>query len=649
MKKIGVVSVLLVSVGLCCGGASHVTAQELQGEVPNAYEQAAMARGQSLGIGRLQLLGPRLVEVMSHQSWTLIYTAGRAGLKPGGGIRIGFRHLSNWSPPQTRDPAKAGFMRVIPDPSQPTAVAVDFGAKFMLEHFAWQNMTEIRLPQRGLAPGETIKIVLGDRSGGSPGMRVQPFDESCFIFKTFVDVLGNDEYLPLAESPSIRVVAAAPYRLNVVMPSDATMESPTWCLVRAEDRYGNPATSYRGTVRLTSDIAVTGLPAAYTFDAADQGVHRFEGIQAKTAGVLRVTASDDARQAVGNPVCVRNHRPEELLLWGDLHGHTLLSDGRGTVEEFYDFADRVAGLDFCAVTDHAFEILDEMWEHSKQVTNQRYDPGRFVTFNAFEWSGVTPLGGDHNCYFLDNDPPIFRSTSYYDAKNLQMYHGPTPKQKHITDVFAELTALLKDKNVFCIPHFGGRRGNPSWHDPKVQRMIEIFSEHRRSEDWANTFLTQGYRLGVIASTDGHFGNPGYGYLKPSYSWDEQEIGMAAVAVYAAQRTRESVFRALYDRHVYATSGDRIVLQFDVDGHPMGSECQASSAPSIKIHVVGTAPIQRLEIKKNSDVVHSVQPATSEVKLDWRDEDFSVDKPVYYYLRVVQENGEEAISSPVWVN
>ena len=209
-----------------------------------------------------------------------------------------------------------------------------------------------------------------------------------------------------------------------------------------------------------------------------------------------------------------------------------MSDGRGTVEEFYDFAERVAGLDFCAVTDHAFEVLDEMWEHSKKVTNQVYKPGRFVTFQAYEWSGVTPLGGDHNCYFLDDDPPIFRSTFWYTPTNLQMYHGPSPKQEHVTDVFAELTKRLRDKDVFCIPHFGGRKGNPQWHDEKVQRMIEIFSEHQRSEDWANSFLKQGHRLGIIASTDDHFGNPGYGYLKPTYDWEHQEIGMAALAVCA---------------------------------------------------------------------------------------------------------------------
>jgi len=180
-------------------------------------------------------------------------------------------------------------------------------------------------------------------------------------------------------------------------------------------------------------------------------------------------------------------------------------------------------------------------------------------------------------------------------------------------------------------------------------MIEIFSEHRRGEDWATTFLTKGYRLGIIASTDGHYGNPGYGYLKPTYDWDNQEIGMAAVAVYAPERTRESIFRALYDRHVYATSGDRIVLDFCADGHPMGTEYRTEQPPELVIKAVGTAPITLVEVKKDSKVVATFTPNGTSVDLRWRDSEFHPDASCYYYVRVLQKNNEEAISSPVWVN
>jgi hypothetical protein len=125
--------------------------------------------------------------------------------------------------------------------------------------------------------------------------------------------------------------------------------------------------------------------------------------------------------------------------------------------------------------------------------------------------------------------------------------------------------------------------------------------------------------------------------------------MAAVAVYAAHRTRESVFGALYDRRVYATSGDRIILRFCADGHPMGSEYETDKPPVLELSAVGTSTIARAEIKKQCRVVHSVQPASKSIRCQWSDPDFASDQPSYYYARVVQDNGEEAVSSPIWVN
>ena len=623
---------------------------------PYMNEAEAVAAGVELGIGSAELEGPKVVEVLTNQTWTLVYTAGRAGIEPGGGIRVGLRHLLCWERLQNKSPSGNAYFTVKTENDLPVKLHVSGDPKrFFTQHFAWQTMQEVILPERGLAPGETLRLTYGDRSGGGPGVRIQPVDESSFVFKVFVDARGDGCWLPLAQSPSIEIVAAEPHRLSVVMPSDAVVGQKSWCIVRAEDRYGNPATRYRGTVRLQSTDPAARLPVEYRFVETDRGVHRFEAVVFGTPGPHTLSVEGGTFRATGNPVRVARKRPVRLLLWGDLHGHTLFSDGRGTVEEFYDFAQRVAALDFCAVSDHAFELTEAMWEHSKVVTNRVYQPGRFVTFQAYEWSGNATVGGDHNVYFLEDDPPIYRSDNYYDPRNVQMYHGPEPKVPHVTGVFAALAhrpragRSLCDKNVFCVPHYGGRHGNPEWHDPKVQRLIEIFSEHRRSEDWATTFLTEGHRLGIIASTDNHLGNPGYGYLRPSYDWDTQEIGMAAVAVYAPERTRESVFRALYDRRTYATSGDRIILDFQADGHPMGSEYRTGSPPVLTVEAVGTARISRVEIKKNSRVVHAVEPQGTAAALRWRDADFQADDPCYYYVRVVQDNDEEAICSPIWVN
>ncbi|RKY04700.1 MAG: hypothetical protein DRP56_09730, partial [Planctomycetota bacterium] len=615
-------------------------------------EAEAVARGQKLGIGTARLEGPETVEVNSYNTFTLVYTAGKIGIKPGGGIRIAMRPAArDWSSPQTGNPAGAGYLTVQTHDNVQSEINIEhlfYGHRLYGQYIPWPEIIEVLVPGQGLAPGETIRVTYGDTSGGSPGTRVQAADCSRFVFKCHADVLGEDNYLPLAISPAIKIVAAKPHHLGITMPSDAVAGQPTWCIVRAEDRYGNPATRYRGTVRFNSTDSSAQLPAAYTFGQSDNGVHRFENVTFTSPGDHTLSVNGGTFQRTSNPVRVASQRPERLLLWGDLHAHTLDSDGMETTEDTYDFAERVAGLDFSAAVNHGFELTDHKWAHSKEATNQANKPGKFVTFNAYEWTAVLELGGHHNVYFLEDDPPIYRSRLACDYRNFYAYQGTEPQANHIVDVYAMLDKHFRDKNIIVAPHLH-QGSNAQWHDPKLERFIEVFG-HGRFEDRITPYLKKGYRLGIMASSDNHNGNPGY-----SMSWhgEGSDLNQTAIAVYAPKRTRKSIFHAMYDRHVYATSGERIILDFKADGHMMGSEYKTTSAPNLTVGVVGTAPIDRIEIKKNSQIVHIHRPETptAKVKLQWQDPDFNADVECYYYVRVVQDDKhkEEAISSPIWIN
>ena len=618
---------------------------------PFSDENEAVAAGKALGIGSALLEGPSTIEARSVQSFTLVYTAGKAGIRKGGGIRVALRHLLDFSHPQLDDPKGDGYVTVEATDNKDLDVHIEpqFGGKLFNQTFPWQNVLEISLPEQPLKAGEEIRVRYGDRRQGSRGMLVQSFDEPEFGFKVYVDALANDQYLPIENFPSVEVVAASPNVINLVMPSDAVVGKPTWVIVRAEDTYGNPTFRFGGSIELETNDTTAKLPGSVQFTKEDGGVRRVEGVVFNSPGEFSITASTDFGKQTGNPVRVRERRPKYLLLWGDLHGHTIYSDGRGSVTDFYDFAKNTAGLDFCAVTDHAFQVSDKQWADSKRVTSSWNKPGEFVTFQAYEWSGMTNVGGDHNIFFLQDDPPIFRSRSFYDYGNLEMYHGEETQRNHVEDLFTSLDPLLDEKDLFAIPHWGGRRANPNFHHPELQRMIEIFSEHQRSEEWAMPFLEKGYRLGIIASTDGHYGNPGYGFLRPASEGETQKVGLASVAVYALEQTRASIFRALYDRQVYATSGVRIILWFAVDGHMMGSEYISETAPKIEGEVVGTAEIDRIEISRNLEVAHTIQGTGSSMNFNWSDANFQTGESAFYIVHVFQADGEEAISSPVWVS
>jgi hypothetical protein len=622
---------------------------ELDEGPPYSTLAEAIKEANEVGIGTVHLEGPPSAEVRTYGTWTVIYTAGKTGVKPGGGIRIGVRHLTSlWTKLQNSNPEDDGYLSVKSPDNIPITVNAECGTfyeQFVYDYFPFNNIVEIIVDQPGLKPGQTLRVTYGDTSGGSAGMSVQPFDEEKYIFKTFVDALGNNDFLPIEKNPTIRIRPGKPNRLAVILKSNAVKGEQTVCVVRAEDQFGNPAEEYKRTVKLSSSDASAILPPSYTFKKSDKGVHQFDNIVFNAGGIQTLSVTDGQFQAQSNPVSVTETHTGLLLLWGDLHGHTAFSDGRGTTEEYYDFARRVAALDFCATSDHAFMLTDKMWRESKLATNEANEPGTFITFNGYEWSGMSEVGGDHNVYWLDDDPPIYRSTLFYSPRNLQMDHDTNDKTPHIQQLYAALEKRMKNKNVFCIPGRGGRGANPKWHNPKFERLVEAYCEHFRSEEWANEFLQKGYRLGLMASGDDHYGNPGYGYLHP----DRQKlVGEGLIAVLAEQNTRKSIFTAMYDRHCYATTGDRIILDFRADGHIMGSEYTATKPPEIQVKAVGTTDIRLIEIKKNSKIVFSVGPFKRTEEIRWLDPDFQVGQSCYYNVRVLQNNDEEALSSPIWV-
>ena len=171
-------------------GGGQLFAGSLRRLVPNRQEQRAAERGRQLGVGTVTLEGPQRVEVDTLQTWTLVYTVGEAGIKAGGGLRIGLRHLQNWHAelPQTQDPSGSGYLTARAGGGVPVEISIPKSSELNSQYFAWQNLVQALVGRPGLRPGEQLRITFGDRSGGSPGWRVQPFDEIDYGFKCYVDV-----------------------------------------------------------------------------------------------------------------------------------------------------------------------------------------------------------------------------------------------------------------------------------------------------------------------------------------------------------------------------------------------------------------------------------------------------------------------------
>ena len=113
--------------------------------------------------------------------------------------------------------------------------------------------------------------------------------------------------------------------------------------------------------------------------------------------------------------------------------------------------------------------------------------------------------------------------------------------------------------------------------------------------------------------------------------------------------------ALYDRRCYGTTGARIVLDVRLGDAIMGSivECDESdprlARRSLRVCVAGTDWIRTVDVLKNNEVVHTHRPRSDAAEFVYED---TLDRPPssrdWYYIRVLQADGNMAWSSPIWI-
>jgi hypothetical protein len=106
---------------------------------------------------------------------------------------------------------------------------------------------------------------------------------------TFTDTVNSG----LTGTRSITVTPAAASSLVVTGFPATTAGVAQSFTVKAFDAFGNVASGYTGTVTFSSSDPLAGLPASYTFTAADAGVHTFTATL-KKAGTQSITVTDSS-------------------------------------------------------------------------------------------------------------------------------------------------------------------------------------------------------------------------------------------------------------------------------------------------------------------------------------------------------------------
>ncbi|MCX7765482.1 MAG: hypothetical protein N2246_02095, partial [Candidatus Sumerlaeia bacterium] len=99
--------------------------------------------------------------------------------------------------------------------------------------------------------------------------------------------------------------------------------------------------------------------------------------------------------------------------FGDIHGHTWMSDGTGDLDEYFITRRDFYQLDFAALTDHdtfvGNSLLPSEWEEIKAITTHFNQPAQFITLYGFEWTTARwpQAFGHKNIYHIDEQLPLF--------------------------------------------------------------------------------------------------------------------------------------------------------------------------------------------------------------------------------------------------
>ncbi|HTU89704.1 MAG TPA: hypothetical protein VMF69_06370, partial [Gemmataceae bacterium] len=236
---------------------------------------------------------------------------------------------------------------------------------------------------------------------------------------------------------------------------------------------------------------------------------------------------------------------------------------------------------------------------------------------------------------------------------------PLPRagiRKQMAEDTSKVYDYLRRTGGICTLHTSATDQGTDWaeHDDALEPVVELFQGFDSSYEalgaprtindksarvhgpyrpagFVSLALAKGHRLGFQSSSD---------HVSTHISY---------ACILAEEFSRKGLIEALKKRHSYAAT-DNIVLDVRMGAAIMGDEVRTGK-PSLDVVVLGTGPLDRVDILRDGEVVHTHRPEKdgTEAKFHWDDAAPKKGaKASYYYVRVVQKNRQMAWASPIWV-
>jgi hypothetical protein len=329
------------------------------------------------------------------------------------------------------------------------------------------------------------------------------------------------------------------------------------------------------------------------------------------------------------------------IMRGDFHRHTEISGdgaGDGSVEDYYRYMIDVAEMDTGIIGDHnSGDDIEYNWWRTEKSYDVFHIRGRFTPLFGYERSVAFP-NGHRNVVFPERGvrtlpiEPAERKGAVNSGKLVYPY--------------------LRQHRGICMEHSLATNQGTDYrdNDPQLEPLVELYQGYHTSYEYKGAPRAEGdSRYTVIHG----------GYRPEGFWWNALAKGLklgvqassdhisthcSYAMIYTPDERRESIVENMRRRHAYAAT-DNIILDFQVNGKLMGEE--AAGPAKLRAKIFGTDIINEVVVVRNNEFIYLQRPNTKDFSFEYEDRS---PKPGenYYYVRVEQEDGNLAWSSPIWV-
>ncbi|MBT3605871.1 MAG: hypothetical protein HN521_22630 [Candidatus Latescibacteria bacterium] len=569
--------------------ASLSTGEPNKGQVHHLSNLSDTERNQKYGIGNIDM--PSTITAGESVTITFQITIGEIELPTNARLRIAWRWPFDWGDLQTSNSDAPNHLSI----KSPEHVQIDTLYEKRGDLNPWHHDIDFHITEGTLQTGDTLHVTCTN-------WQAPTFTTDDGNFLLLINPDNSNNWMRLTDSPRFTIAPGEAERLVAIAPADGIVGEQTIIRIRALDAWENATPISAPTLQgdgieidqptLNDQFPVWEYPVTWT----SPGVHR-----------LQAQANNLTTES--NPTRVYTQSPKHRIYWGDLHGgQTEIGCGAGSLDHHYAYARHVAALQYTSQQANDHYVTKAIWDLVREVTPNHNIEGKFLAFLGCEWSPYTKDGGDRNVIYAQDEPRMRRSDRFFTEVN----PDPEPDLRQAP----EFLDTFKKENVLLNLHVGGRPTNLNYHAPEIEPCFEIHSTHATSEWFIFDAIKRGYKVGITAGTDGVMGRPG---ACGSGRRVSRNVRNGLTAVYAPTLTQNDLLQAFSNRHCYGTTGARMLLDVSANGHPQGSVITTDRHPDIQIQVDGTAPIERIEILRGTQVIsthHIAQHDPNRIRVLW---------------------------------